>query len=149
TGVVTNDDGTTNGAIDVTITGGTPPYTILWDNAEITEDITGLAAGDYTITVTDDNGCVVPMTFTVLSTVGIGTNITDELTIYPNPTSGMVHIKLDGDFAFTILDARGRLVISQSTSDNSTVDLSSFESGVYFVRIQRDSESVVRKIMLR
>ena len=149
TGVVTHDDGTTNGAIDVTITGGTPPYTILWDNAETTEDITGLAAGDYTITVTDDNGCVVPMTFTVLSTVGIGTNIADELTIYPNPTSGTVNIKLDGDFAFTILDARGRLVISESTADNSTVDLSSFESGVYFIRIQRDNESVVRKIMLR
>jgi hypothetical protein len=148
-GVVTHDDGTTNGAIDVTITGGTPPYTISWDNSETTEDITGLTAGDYTITVTDDNGCVVPMTFTVLSTVGIGANIAEELTIYPNPTSGIVNIKLEGDFAFTILDARGRLIISQSTSDNSTVDLSSFESGVYFVRIQRDNESVVRKIILK
>lgn len=37
--------------------GGTPPYTYLWNNGAITPEIQGLAAGIYTVTVTDANGC--------------------------------------------------------------------------------------------
>ncbi|MDX1446893.1 T9SS type A sorting domain-containing protein, partial [Lishizhenia sp.] len=48
----------TSGELYVTATGGTAPLTYLWDNGEITEDNTvGVPAGDYTLTVTDDNGC--------------------------------------------------------------------------------------------
>lgn len=48
--------GGTNGAIDMTISGGTTPYTIAWSNSASTEDINGLTAGTYTVLVTDANG---------------------------------------------------------------------------------------------
>jgi hypothetical protein len=44
-----------DGAIDLTVTNGVAPFTYLWSNAETTQDLTGLAPGTYTVTVTDDN----------------------------------------------------------------------------------------------
>ena len=55
-----------DGAIDITVSGGSGSFDILWSNGEITEDISGLAAGDYTVEVTDtDDGCLATATFTV------------------------------------------------------------------------------------
>ncbi|MBE0660903.1 MAG: T9SS type A sorting domain-containing protein, partial [Bacteroidales bacterium] len=50
-------NGGTNGTATVTGSGGTAPYTYLWSNAQTTATATGLSAGIYTVTVTDDNGC--------------------------------------------------------------------------------------------
>ena len=49
--------GGTQGSIDLTIVGGTPSYTYLWNNNETTEDIIDLYAGEYIVIVVDSNGC--------------------------------------------------------------------------------------------
>jgi len=71
--------GDMNGTIDMTISGGTLfqylqtcncdtlCHTIQWSNGATTEDLTGLAAGTYTVTVTDCNGCVVVGEVTITS----------------------------------------------------------------------------------
>jgi hypothetical protein len=48
--------GATDGSINATIVGGTTPYTYQWSNTSTTEDLSNLAAGNYTLTVTDNNG---------------------------------------------------------------------------------------------
>jgi len=49
-------NGACNGSISSTTTGGTPPYTYLWNNGAIVPNPTGLCAGTYTVTVTDTLG---------------------------------------------------------------------------------------------
>jgi hypothetical protein len=55
-----------NGALDVTITGGTNPVTVAWSNTATTEDLTNLGPGTYTVTVTDAKGCTATALGTVL-----------------------------------------------------------------------------------
>jgi HYR domain/SprB repeat/Secretion system C-terminal sorting domain len=50
--------GTSTGAIDITPSGGVPPYTYLWSNGATTQDISNLPAGSYTITVTGRIGTI-------------------------------------------------------------------------------------------
>ena len=52
--------GATNGAIDMTVQGGSPVITYSWSNGSTMEDISGLGVGDYTLSVTDGNFCTLP-----------------------------------------------------------------------------------------
>ena len=50
--------GASDGAIDLSIAGGTTPYSIIWSNSDTAQNLSGLVAGNYGVTVTDDNGCM-------------------------------------------------------------------------------------------
>jgi hypothetical protein len=51
--------GVCDGVIDLTVVGGSSPYTYIWSNGLATEDAQGLCAGDYWVTVLDNDGCEV------------------------------------------------------------------------------------------
>jgi hypothetical protein len=59
--------GAGNGAIDLTVSGGTLPYTYLWSNGSITQDLINLSAGTYNVTITDSKGCSLQRSYTVAS----------------------------------------------------------------------------------
>ncbi|MEH6536613.1 MAG: PKD domain-containing protein [Psychroserpens sp.] len=50
-------DDTNSGAINLLIQGGTPPFSIVWSNGEVTEDLGNIPPNNYTVQVTDANGC--------------------------------------------------------------------------------------------
>jgi hypothetical protein len=49
-------NGDSNGTINLSVSGGDPPYQFLWSTGQSTEDLSGLAAGAYTVTISDFNG---------------------------------------------------------------------------------------------
>ncbi len=93
------------------------------------------------------NTCSASETFTVNSSVGIDDDLKSQLSIFPNPTNGAVSIKLEGEFLITIYDARGRLIIQEQVSNNTELNLTNYESGVYFVKINKDDTEIISKLI--
>ncbi len=55
-----------DGAAGIVVSGGTQPYTYAWNNGGSTAQVTNLGPGNYTVSVTDANGCQVTQNFTII-----------------------------------------------------------------------------------
>jgi|GEM_PF-1204905 gliding motility-associated-like protein len=73
--------GNTGTASINSVSGGTPPYTYLWSNSETTTSITGLAAGTYSVTVTDAHNCIAMFTVSVNQSSQLVDSIATSLTV--------------------------------------------------------------------
>ncbi len=73
--------GNTDAKINVTVSGGTLPYTYTWSNGATTKDLNALRIGDYTLNVTDHNNCPATKTFTVYLPDPLVLNLTKDATI--------------------------------------------------------------------
>lgn len=106
-----------DGAIVVSVSGGSPPYTLLWNNGEVSGALYGLDIGAYSVTVTDRNGCTIAETITL---TGIH-DIDDGIQVYPNPASAAESLVVEyyNDRQLDILDLKvydmtGRPVFSNT-----------------------------------
>lgn len=70
----------TDGTIDLTVNGTTGPFTYTWSNGQFTEDLIGLSAGSYTVSVTDTNGCTRTLTRTITLPAAITVNAGSDVT---------------------------------------------------------------------
>jgi gliding motility-associated-like protein len=128
TNILCNGDST--GAINLSITGGVGPYTQLWSNNATSEDLSGLATGAYSVTVTDASGC--PATFNtsltqpaVLAAIFSNTNI-----LCNGDSTGAIDLSISG----------GTSPYSQLWSNNATSeDLNGLAAGAYSVTVTDSS----------
>ncbi|HRF40317.1 MAG TPA: SdrD B-like domain-containing protein, partial [Saprospiraceae bacterium] len=68
-----------DGALTVSATGGTAPYSFLWSNGATTQTITGLNGGVYSATVTDANGCTSTCSFNLIARSGLGDFVWEDI----------------------------------------------------------------------
>lgn len=144
--IITPSSAGNSGAIDLTVSGGTPPYSYEWSNGFFTEDVTGLNTGDYTILITDDNGCEMEFTFTVSDEVGIRDVDLVELAVFPNPNNGVLTIPNYSDGAeIEVFDNLGRKVFLNQTqlTDRVLLTLENASNGIYLL-ISRSENRISR-----
>ena len=159
TSTIVNENGTgaLNGSINLTVTGGTPPFGFSWSNGATTEDLANIGGGTYTVVVTElTTGCTTEFSFMVQTTVGATeAAFLQELSISPNPTAGvsLLTLKLDQSMSVKVevRDVLGRLILDHPvlvTRDLSLpIDLSHQAAGVYNVSIVVDNQVFVRKLV--
>lgn len=98
TGVVTDVacNGGATGAVNITVAGGVTPYTFNWSNAATTEDIAGVVAGVYTVTVIDGSSCQKTASFTVGQAVTLFTNISISNPLCYGASNGFITVEVTG-----------------------------------------------------
>lgn len=110
--------------------------------------LTANSNGTVTVTATanDETGITGTAVITLSNQVtGINKLIDNSLSIYPNPTSGLLEII--SEFKINnvkILDFTGRVILS---SNSNTVDLTSFENGIYFVEVKSNKGLTIKKVV--
>ena len=89
-------NGANDGFIDVTVEGGTFPYTYNWSNGLVSQDLYNLTSGTYVLIVTDFNGCEISLNFTLEEPESL--LITSETTSgeYSNCSSGSASVFVTG-----------------------------------------------------
>ena len=89
--------GGTNGAIDLTPSGGTPGYSYNWGGGVFTQDRTGRAAGNYSVTITDANSCtgIVNVTITQPASAVSGSTVVTNITC-PGAATGTINLTPSG-----------------------------------------------------
>ncbi|WP_297094904.1 Ig-like domain-containing protein [uncultured Draconibacterium sp.] len=110
--------GDSTGTIDIEVTGGVEPYSYQWSNGETIEDISGLPAGTYFVTVTDalsdTLGCF--DTLTVVITEPTPITITEELitpVLVAGESTGSIEVSVSGgtpDYDFAWINVAGDTV---------------------------------------
>jgi gliding motility-associated-like protein len=125
-------NGLSNGSIILSIGGGTTPYNYLWSNGSTTADLSNVIAGNYTVTISDANGCVYTKSYLVaeptlvLSTQQVATQVScfgdnsGSITITPSggtapysyswntgSTNSSISNLLAGNYSVLVTDANG------------------------------------------
>lgn len=164
-----DDDGDTVETIDETTgigAGVSPGYVYIdTDGDNIENYLDNDDDGDGTLTIDEDynnngnpidddtNANSIPDFLDEEVFLSVNSFAFENLRIYPNPTSEKFTVqssKLVSETAISVYDIQGKLLLSEKMlpqNGSFTIDVSSFENGVYFVKISSEGNSVVKKLL--
>lgn len=133
-----------NGSISLSVTGGTASngeYQYSWDNGASSSTIENLIIGDYTVKVTDDNGCTTSATYSVGGVTSNKQSLNQEVSIYPNPAQSYVFIsQKDKISEMRLYNSTGQLMYAnekfERIADNKVrLNTEGLLSGLYFLQL--------------
>lgn len=136
-----------DGAIEITVSGGTGAYKYAWSNSKTTKDISGLFAGTYSVIVTDGNSCTKTL---------IGIEITQPFPITP-PQESITPVLINGqstgaiNFSQEPTGGNGGYTYKWVSSSDATFitkttkNLSGLKAGFYTLEIKDTNQCSVSK----
>ncbi|MFK7773450.1 MAG: gliding motility-associated C-terminal domain-containing protein [Saprospiraceae bacterium] len=129
------------GTANAIVTTGVAPYTYAWSNGATTANITGLSAGNYTVTVTDINGCIgiftAEITVSNISPIVV-TTISATDPSGPGASDGAIDIEPSG--------GSGTNYTYLWSNNETTQDISGLVAGCYTVTVSDDGPVICETI---
>ncbi|MBT6684759.1 MAG: T9SS type B sorting domain-containing protein, partial [Bacteroidetes bacterium] len=112
-----------DGSININILGGTSPYSYIWSNGQTIEDISNLSAGNYDITITDNNLCVLTASFVIIEPLQALAGIYSQVNVAcQGDSTGSIDLTITG----------GTLPYNYLWSNGQTVeDINNLPTGIY------------------
>jgi hypothetical protein len=138
--------GALDGMAEITITGGTSPYSVVWSDPNAQTDYLAvyLTNGWYYANITDANGCQ-SIDSVFINTLSLNENQNSSLIVYPNPAKDFIQISLPAFNVFFLYDAQGKLI---SQGKENTIDVRSISNGIYLLKIVNGLDEIYTKIVL-
>jgi hypothetical protein len=141
-GTISTSGGTTS--IQVTTTGGTTPYSYSMNNINFQSSNTfySIAAGTYTVTTKDANGCTASNSITINNYSTSLSYVRFKVNIYPNPTTNYFILKISNfskpeTVFISVLDLSGKIVYTTSGDIYSTFYLGqTLNRGTYYIKVK-------------
>ena len=124
-----------NGDITVIPSGGTLPFTYLWNTSATTQGISNLCSGNYTCTVTDVNGCTGQIIITLINPPAL----TISNTFVPSSCNSVS----DGSIDITVGGGTGAYSYTWTPNGATTQDLTNVFSGTYTVVVTDASNCTI------
>ena len=107
-------NGATDGSFDVSVQGGTLPYSYAWNTADTTEDLSMIGQGYYSLNVTDANGCTVSVADSLVEP--------DVLSATIAATDVSCNGGTDGTVAVNIVGGSGPYTVNWSASNGGQIN---------------------------
>ena len=132
-------ESTGNGRITLNINGGKAPYAYVWSNEATTATINNLVLGEYSVTVTDAQGCTATNRFTVEGVTSIEDRKQQKIAVYPNPIRHVLHIEVPQASKIkgaTLFDLTGKKVLEMSlVGGKNQIDARALKAGSYLLML--------------
>ena len=146
--------------LEVSIFGGTAPYSYLWNTQSISQSITPLSNGNYWVLITDDVPCIADTAFFYVENITTGINEikNNTIDIYPNPSRDVFNISFTSetvqDLKVRILNVVGEVIISEDLDQfigeyTKQINLHENAKGIYFLEIETNDGVVNKKLILQ
>ncbi|MBN8677292.1 MAG: T9SS type A sorting domain-containing protein [Chitinophagales bacterium] len=145
-----------DGAVNLTVGGGSGIFAYNWSNGATTEDLNNVGPGNYSVIVVDvASGCTI--TGTAVVNVSVGTQEAEWLSQFqlsPNPTNGISLLNLQlhqpTGFLVEVHTMTGQLIWSSTAQFTNQltmpIDLSASPTGLYTVSVKLSDRVFVRKL---
>lgn len=146
--------GQNNGSVIAFVSGGCNPYSYLWSNGATVAENSGLAPGEYCLTVTDCEGCTRTGCFLVENASSVnGPDAQRDIFLTPNPASGSFRIRVTesapGLMSAVLHDLNGHAV-ERRTGPRimDEWDLTGRPAGTYWMILTTETGVVVIPVVL-